>query len=127
MDEVIKVIVSNGEKHKETECEFFVGLMMSHDEKGFSADHITAGSTTADGVITAIRMIRKMEKLLFGLLPVPREIIEIALKVEDEMNELSSKNSSEKRLACEPGSVEELLRQIFDGQKDSDPKKTKPS
>jgi len=96
MKKITKIVVESGSMKKEVNCEFFVGMMISEESTGYSCDQLIAGVTNPDGIFSAIRMLKQLEDRLYEILPIPRELAELKLDMEESLQKaMEEKNADE--------------------------------
>jgi len=95
MKKTTKVVVENGSMKKAVNCELFVGMMISEESTGYSCDQLIAGVTSPNSIFSAIRMLKQLEDHLYEILPVPRELAELKLNMEESLQKTMEKKSGD--------------------------------
>lgn len=95
MQKTTKVSVEYGSLKKELNCELFVGLSISQEPTGHACEQLIAGTSNMEGVFSAIRMLKKLEDQLYEILPVPRELAELKLTMEESLQKAVEKKATD--------------------------------
>jgi len=91
MKTTTRVTVENGSMKKELGCDLFVGMMISEESAGHNCEQLIAGVTGPEGIFSAIRMLRQLENHLYEALPIPRELAELKLAMEESLQKAMGK------------------------------------
>lgn len=89
MAKVVKVTVENKTQRTEVQCDFFAGIMQSDTSSGRACEMLIGGTTDLDGLFATLRMLKKLEDKIFELIPMPRELAEIGLKLDEQLHKVT--------------------------------------
>lgn len=116
MSNVTTVTVTSGLMKKEFTCDLFVGMTISKNTRGNACEQLIAGNTNVEGILSVIRMLKRLEDQLYAILPTPKELLKLGLEAEEMVQAMKEKDS----LRPQPyGKSSDKLRSALDDFLDS--------
>ena len=122
MKATTRVTVENGSMKKELGCDLFVGMMISEESAGNNCEQLIAGVTNIEGIFSAIRMLKQLEDHLYEILPIPRELAELKLAMEESLQKAMEKkgNDDDRNSRKSDDPFLSAIKLMLEGQDDED-------